>query len=85
MTRRALVRDDDGLVENVIIIGDDYQAPSGYSLLDIPEASKGDIWNGRSLVKKQSEPSDLDKVRDAWATATIDEKVKLLAKLLEVV
>ena len=47
---RALVRNSDGLVENMILVEEGEDAPSGYSLLDI-SASGGDTWNGSAVVR----------------------------------
>ena len=46
---RALVRNSDGLVENMILVEEGQAADSGYSLLDIA-ASAGDTWNGSAVV-----------------------------------
>lgn len=51
---RALVRNSDGLVENMILVEESDSAPSGYSFLDI-SASAGDTWNGSAVVPKASE------------------------------
>ena len=47
---RALVRNSDGLVENMILVEEGEDAPSGYSLLDI-SARGGDTWNGSAVVR----------------------------------
>ena len=50
---RALVRNSDGLVDNMIAYdtSGSWPTPSGYSLLDIV-ASPGDTWNGSAVIKK---------------------------------
>ena len=51
---RALVRNSDGLVENMILVEESDSTPSGYSFLDI-SASAGDTWNGSAVVPKAAE------------------------------
>ena len=53
IVKRAVVRDSDGLVDNVIKYdtAGSWSAPTGYSLLDIV-ASPGDTWNGSAVVPK---------------------------------
>ena len=50
---RALVRNSDGLIENMIVhdTAGSRVVPPGYSLLDIV-ASPGDTWNGSAVIKK---------------------------------
>ena len=50
IVKRALVKDSDGLVENVILVEESQAADSGYSLLDI-NANPGDTWNGSAVVR----------------------------------
>ena len=49
IVKRALVRNSDGLVENINLVEEGQAADSGYSLLDIA-ASAGDTWNGSAVV-----------------------------------
>jgi hypothetical protein len=51
--KRALVRDSDGLVENVIVIDDEkeYNPSAGYTLVDII-ANPGDMWDGDNVIPK---------------------------------
>jgi hypothetical protein len=53
IVKRALVRNSDGLIENMIKYDtvNGGSAPTGYSLLDIV-ASPGDTWNGSAVVPK---------------------------------
>jgi hypothetical protein len=53
IVKRALVRNSDGLIENMIKYDTVHggSAPTGYSLLDIV-ASPGDTWNGSAVVTK---------------------------------
>jgi len=54
IVKRALVRNSDGLVENMILVEEGQAADSGYSLLDIA-ASAGDTWNGSAVVPQTVE------------------------------
>ena len=53
IVKRALVRDSDGLVDNVIKYdtAGSLSAPTGDSLVDAV-ASPGDTWNGSAVVRK---------------------------------
>lgn len=53
IVKRAVVRDSDGLVDNMIKYdtAGSWSVPTGYSLVDT-EASPGDTWNGSAVVRK---------------------------------
>ena len=51
--RKALIRDSDHLVMNVILLeeGADWLVPSGHTLQDADNAGPGDTWDGSKYVK----------------------------------
>lgn len=56
--RKAVVRDTDGFVENIIEIeeGADWQPPEGCYLIDAGDGSPGDTWDGEKFVKPELPP-----------------------------
>ena len=51
--RKALIRQLDGFVENIIEIEKEskWQPPEGCYLIDIGDASPGDTWDGAKFIK----------------------------------
>ena len=77
---RALVRDSDGLVENMIVVEESDSAPSGYSFLDI-SASKGDTWNGSAVVP-QTRASTAHPDQTRYSAAANDAaRIAILAEM----
>lgn len=59
--RKAVIRDTDGYVENIIEWeeGTSWQLPDGHYLIDAGDGSPGDTWDGTKFVKPElpiSEP-----------------------------
>ena len=69
--RKALVRQSDGYVVNVIEIeeGANWQPPDGCYLIDAGDSSPGDTWDGARFVKPELPSPELP--RDVLAE--IDE------------
>lgn len=68
--RAALVRESDGGVDNVILVGEDFETPEGfalYELSDIDPVSPGDI---RSADGKYERPDPPDPVTSEPETPT---------------
>lgn len=53
--RKAVIRDTDGLVENIIEWKPDskWPIPKGYVLIDAGDGSPGDTWDGTKFVKPE--------------------------------
>ena len=53
--RKAVIRNTDGYVENIIEIEADstWQIPEGFSLIDAGDGSPGDTWDGTKFVKPE--------------------------------
>jgi len=77
--RKAIVRDTDGFVVNVIEIktNSNWQPPGDCYLIDAPDGSPGDTWDGTKFVKP--EPVIPEPVRDL--AAEIDELKAKVAQL----
>lgn len=64
MIRKAVIRDSDGFVSNVIVlpdgwmgaVTDEWQAPTGFTAIDARDAGPGDTWNGTVFVKPPAPP-----------------------------
>lgn len=58
--RKAVVRQSDGLVTNVIEIeqGTDWQPPQGCVLVDAKDAGPGDTWDGMKFIKPELPPPE---------------------------
>ena len=81
IVKRALVRNSDGLVENVILVEEGQAADSGYSLRDIA-ASKGDTWNGSAVVP-QTRASTVNPFQARYDAAANDAaRIAILAEML---
>jgi hypothetical protein len=65
MTRKALVNQSSGLVENVIEAGGDFVAPAGYTLITAETASPGDTWNG-SLFTARAQTAEELRSEQVW-------------------
>ena len=65
MARKALIRESDGVVVNVIEVDASYNPPDGYAVETPSEfdASPGDTWNGSEYIPA-SEPT-LDSFTEA--------------------
>lgn len=53
--RKAVIRQSDGYVANIIVIenGANWQLPEGYYLIDAGDGSPGDTWNGTNFIKPE--------------------------------
>ena len=80
---RALVRNSDGLVENMILVEEGDSAPSGYSFLDI-SASTGDTWNGSAVVPQAAEEVVVVNPFQARYSAAANDaaRIAILAEML---
>ena len=83
---RALVRDSDGLIENMIVYDTEgsWSPRSGYSLVDI-EASIGDSWDGSTVTKRTVEVA-VDpfhaRYQTRYSASTTDaERIVILAEM----
>lgn len=56
--RKAVIREADGFVENVIEIEEEstWQPPENCYLIDADGGSPGDTWDGEKFVKPEPEP-----------------------------
>jgi hypothetical protein len=78
---RALVRDSDGLIDNMIAYDTEgsWTAPTGYSLVDIV-ASAGDSWDGSTVTPKTV---IVDPFQTRYSAAANDaERIVILAEML---
>ena len=57
MARKALIRDADGLVINIIVVGEVIPFFPGHSLQDAGDASIGDTWDGVAFIKPIPTPN----------------------------
>ena len=79
---RALVRDSDGLIENMIVYDTEgsWSPRSGYSLADIV-ASPGDSWDGSTVTKRTVEEEE-DPYQTRYSATTNDaERIVILAEM----
>lgn len=56
VVRKALIRQSDGLVSNVILTDETFIAPGGYILIDVNDAPISPLyhaWDGQEFVKSQ--------------------------------
>ena len=81
IVKRALVRNSDGLVENIILVEESQAADSGYSLLDIA-ASAGDTWNGSAVVRPTVEEIVNPDQTRYDAAANDAARIAILAEML---
>ncbi len=83
--RRAVVRDGDGLVLNVIEIEGNsiWPIPAGCTLVDaVTSGSPGDTWDGDQFIAP--EPSPSPDYRAQWKSAVIvDEKLSIVGQILK--
>ena len=77
---RALVRNSDGLVENMILVEEGQAADSGYSLVDI-SASKGDTWNGSAVVPQTRASTENPDQTRYDAAANDAARIAILAEM----
>ena len=83
--KRALIREEDGLVLNVIEIekDSDWTPPEGHILLskaDSKRANPGDTWDGEQIIP-QPKPDPAEEPRDlASEIDAIDFRLKKLEK-----
>ncbi len=79
--RKVLIRAD-GLVVNVIEWNPDgkWVIPENHILMDLPDASPGDVWDGRKLIKQTKE---VDQDRINYEAANTDkERLDVIAQKL---
>lgn len=86
--RKAVVREADGFVENVIEIEEEaeWQPPENCYLIDAADGSPGDTWDGEKFVKPElpePEPArdleaEIDEIKAGYAT--LKAKVETLGK-----
>ncbi len=77
--RKAVVRQSDGFIENVIEIEPDstWQIPEGCSLMDAENGSPGDTWDGKKFVK----PERIEPEPPRDLVAELDDLKGRIAKL----
>ena len=80
--RKAMVRDSDGYVVNVIEIekGADWQLPPEHSLIDAGDGSPGDTWDGVQFIKPPVEPT-IDWQAE-WQAAKVNGKIVKQIKVI---
>ncbi len=76
--RKALIRESDGYVENVIVADDNFPAPEGRILVESDSAGPGDTWDGTDFVRPDPPPSPEDPVRVPQLSADELEQVRAL-------
>lgn len=80
--KKALIRQLDGQVVNVIIYDDkaDWQPPEGCTVLDALDASPGDTWDGNKFIHPTPEVVALDPDIAAFIAGTVAQKLAILAR-----
>jgi hypothetical protein len=85
--RKAVVRESDGFVVNVIEIeeGANWKPPEGCYLIDAErDGSPGDTWDGKQFIKPEPAPvaTPIDWQAEFDSATTVTKKVNVLAKIL---
>lgn len=66
MSRRVVINNDTGRIENIILLDDgvEWASPEGCTVLESEDAGNiGDVWDGESFVTPEPEPEDESDLR----------------------
>jgi hypothetical protein len=83
--RKAVVRNSDGFVINVIEIEDgaNWKPPDDCYLVDAEkDGSPGDTWDGKKFIKPEPPPSPTDWQAEFDTATTVTKKINVIAKML---